>query len=361
MELEITDLSRGGAGVARDDTGRVVFVPFTAPGDRVLVKISGSKKNYAQGELVEVLRPSPSRVKPPCPVFGRCGGCQWQHLPYDLQWKTKVAGAGHALARANVAVPAFEELPAERIWEYRNRVQARGEGDLLGFLEPGSQRLVPVERCWIARPEINAAWAETKREGARRTGRYKVEIEVLPDGAVRKSWNSGHAAGGFRQVHDEQNEKLRGWVGGALTKGRRLFDLFGGDGNLSLPIAREMTAVECVDTGSPREAPAGAPAGFRFDRSSVLPWLLRQSVARPTSVILDPPREGLGDGFAEIASSLERLGADELVAVGCDPDAWARDVSRFLKRGWRLERAAALDLFPQTPHVESLALLRRGL
>src|SRR5690349_20214142 len=120
IELIIQDLARGGAGVARDASGRVIFVPYSAPGDRVRVRITESKKNYAQAELIELLEPSSLRQQPPCPVFGRCGGCQWQHLPYSLQWETKVKGVLHALGRVQVEPPArLEELAAERIWEYR--------------------------------------------------------------------------------------------------------------------------------------------------------------------------------------------------------------------------------------------------
>lgn len=384
VTLAIQDLARGGAGVARDESGRVVFVPFTAPGDEVRARIIETKKNYAQAELVEIIKPSPHRQTPPCPVFGRCGGCQWQHLPYELQWKTKFQGALHALARVGIEKPSregwVEELPAERIWEYRNRVQLRGLGDELGFFAAGTNQRVPVDRCPIARPEINAAWGETREEGRRFDQPYKVEVEVLPDGTIRRSWNSRHGAQGFRQVHDEQNEKLKRWVASALTPGREVLDLFGGAGNLSLGLAQGpalAVGVHCVDLGAPtgdvaRELAAGwggAPGGFAFHREPVVRWLVKKASnaqrraqpAAPLSVILDPPREGLGADFTAIASALEALGAREIVAVGCDPDAWARDLSRFAKRGWKLERAAILDLFPQTPHVESIARLDFGL
>src|SRR4051812_26561964 len=99
LTLKIQDLARGGAGVSRDESGRVIFVPYTAPGDVVRVRITEEKKNYAQGELLEVVEPSSIRQKAPCPVFGRCGGCQWQHLPYELQFRTKLQGVVHALSR----------------------------------------------------------------------------------------------------------------------------------------------------------------------------------------------------------------------------------------------------------------------
>jgi tRNA/tmRNA/rRNA uracil-C5-methylase (TrmA/RlmC/RlmD family) len=373
ITLTIHDLARGGAGVARDESGRIVFVPYTAPGDRVRARIleprdaRAAKKNYAQAELIEVIEPSPSRVRPPCPVFGRCGGCQWQHLPYELQWRTKVAGVAHALKRVQVELPGpMGELPAERVWNYRNRVQLRGEGHELGFFAAGTHERVPVAACAIARPEINAVWEQVREEGARLPRPYKVEVEALPDGSIRKSWNAPHGAQGFRQVHDEQNEKLKAWVADRIAPGGKLLDLYGGAGNLSLGLAGKMASIDCVDVGSPR-GPGPGPS-YRFHRSAVAPWVERQASAvknAPTalrygSAVLDPPREGLAEDFGVIARSLEELGVAEIVAVGCDPDAWARDVSRFIKRGWRLEEVAVLDLFPQTPHVESLALLRRN-
>jgi 23S rRNA (uracil1939-C5)-methyltransferase len=361
----IHDLSRGGAGVSRQEDGRIVFIPFTAPGDVVRARIIEQKKSYAQAELLEVIRPAPERRTPPCPVFGRCGGCQWQHLPYDLQWKTKVQGVRHALSRVQVALSGeLEELPAERVWEYRNRVQLRGFKHELGFFAAGSHDRVAVDRCAIARPEINAAWERIRGEGMRLDRPYKVEVEVLPGGELLESWNASHGAHGFRQVHDEQNEKLKAWVARSVTPGGALLDLFGGAGNLSLGLAGAMKRIDCVDTGAPRQSTeARGGLHYGFHQAPVARWIVKKASARPRSAfdsaILDPPREGLGSDIGAIAGALEELGVRELIAVGCDVDAWARDISRFVVRGWRLERAAVLDLFPQTPHVESLALLRR--
>ena len=359
LELEIIDLARGGAGVAKEPSGRVVFIPFTAPGDRVQVRVLEEKKHYAHGELIEVLKPSEMRQEAPCKVFTQCGGCQWQHIPYEFQWKTKFNGVQQALAKLKVPVLNWDPLPAEKIWEYRNRIQLRGEAGSLGFYQAGSNVLVPVDRCEIARPELNAAFPKLREEAKVLRGLYKVEVEVLPTGEIHKSWNSRHAAAGFRQVHDAQNEKLKAWVGAAIKPGRTLLDLFGGSGNLSLPLSDRMTEIHCVDLSSPEEK---SRPRYTFHHSATLPWLLRYSkktarFAKGASAILDPPREGLGADFAAIAEALQKLGVDEIVAVGCDTDSWARDVSRFTQRGWKIQRAAALDLFPQTSHVEAIAQL----
>ncbi len=364
--MEITDLSRGGTGVARDGEGRVIFVPFTAPGDRVRVKIVEAEKRYATGQLLEVIEASKIRQKPRCPAFGRCGGCQWQHLPYEVQWKTKSSGVLHALSRVGIEPSCkLEELPAERVWEYRNRIQLRGEhrpeGTILGFYAKGSHDVIPLDRCDIARPEINEAWEKTRADSKELSRPFKVELEVSEQGALSQSWNKGHAAQGFRQVHDEQNEKLKAWVRSAVTSGLPVLDLFGGSGNLSFPLIESSPEIHCVDVSVPRKKPPHFPAFFHFHRAPVADWLKRQKIEKKDwSAIIDPPRIGLGSDFQVIADGIEKAGVKELVEVGCEPDSWARDVSRFLKRGWKLDRVAALDLFPQTSHVESLARLVRN-
>ena len=359
LEVTVTDLTSSGAGLARGPDGRVLFIPFSAPGDHLRVRVTSQEKRYAEAEIIEILEPSAERANPPCAVFGKCGGCQWQHIPYARQWQTKVRGLRHTLERRQITAPEpIGELPAARIWEYRNRIQLRGHGRQLGFFARSSQALVPVDRCEIARPELNAALAETRTEGARLPRPFKVELEVLEDGTVRRTWNAGHAARGFRQIHDEQNTLLQKWVTDAISPGRTVYDLFGGSGNFAQLLAQTAQTVHCVDTS----ALAGTEGKVRFHRGGVFPWLLKQPApapgAAPASAVVDPPREGLGPDFPEIEASLRRLGVNEVVAVGCDANAWAHDVSRFLKKGWRLERVAALDLFPQTPHLEALALLR---
>lgn len=295
LRVKITDLSRGGAGVARDDSGRVIFVPRTMPGDFAAVRIAATKKRFAQGELVEILEPSSDRQKPPCAVFGQCGGCQWQHVPYPIQWRTKLEGVMQALGRAGVEkTPDFSEFPAEKIWEYRNRIQLRGLGQELGFFAAASHDRVPANRCEIARPELNAAWEETRKQGAALKQPFKVELEVSETGEVLRSWNARHGFAGFRQVNDEQNEKLRQWIAGALTPGRELFDLFGGSGNLSLPLASKMKMIHCVDVSVPEsESRQG------FYRSPVRRWLIERAKGRTvsaigSSAILDPPPAGTG-------------------------------------------------------------------
>ena len=357
VEIEIHDISRGGAGVGKTASGQVVFVPFTAPGDLIRAEITEAKKNYAQGKLIEILKASSSRETPRCPVFGICGGCEWQHLPYELQWKTKTKGALHALTRAGVhfnGVP--EEFPAANPWNYRNRIQLRGLGDQIGFRKKESTELVSIDRCDIARSEINESLPKLKEEGKKFEREYKLEVQVSETGKIENAWNSSHAALGFRQINDEQNTQLRNWVEKNITKNRELLDLYGGSGNLSLGLKNEMTKIECVDVSAPADQSTDK---IKFLRWPVEKWLarhfLKPTPETPRSAILDPPRIGLGKDFKLIEAELSRVSVNELILVGCDEDSWARDCSGFQKQGWKLEKIALFDLFPQTHHLESVA------
>ncbi|MBI2712669.1 MAG: class I SAM-dependent RNA methyltransferase [Bdellovibrio sp.] len=377
--LTVTDLARGGAGVARTEEGQVVFIPYTAPGDRVRVRLVEQKKRYFQGELLEILEPSSDRITPKCAVFGQCGGCQWQHLPYPLQWKTKAKGVLHALERVGLFESAtnqipVDEIPAEQVWEYRNRVQLRGFEKEIGFLRRSSREWVPIERCEIARREINGSLEETRALGAELPRPYKVEVEVTENGDIRRTWNSSHASSGFRQIHDQQNELLKDWVKkqlqteGLTPKQGILFDLYGGSGNLSLGLQGSFREIHCIDTGAPL-LPSGPDSSsqmssYHFHKKPVLNWVLKES-GKPSasgfdsinSAILDPPRAGLDTDFKDIAGAIEKLNVKRLIHVGCDVDAWVRDISRWAKRGWKIERLMLIDLFPQTVHVESVAVL----
>ncbi len=377
--LRVDDLSRGGNGVARDGR-RVVFLPLTLKGDVVTARIISEDKRFATAEVLEITEPSPDRVAPRCTVFGKCGGCTWQHVPYEQQWKTKREGVIHALSRTAVTLEgiSLHEFPAANPWNYRNRIQLRARPGVLGYYARRSNDLVGVDRCEIAREELNALLPELRTEAEALLAKkiqagesepeVKVEVDVLPDGSTRKAWNSRHAALGFRQVNDEQNEKLRGFIRERLTEGAHVFDLFGGAGNFTYDDATRYGWVECVDIGSPEGGFEGQPENYRFFQTDVARWLDRRAKDAdrgyfnpkgPVEVIIDPPREGLGDVTNKIVGALDSLDAVKVIAVGCDADAWARDISRLIKAGWVLSEAAVFDLFPQTPHVESVAVLVR--
>ncbi|MBC7385685.1 MAG: class I SAM-dependent RNA methyltransferase [Cryobacterium sp.] len=394
--LQVLDLSRGGNGVARQDLGgepptqRVVFIPLSMPGDVVSVRVVKEEKRFATAEIVKIETPAGGRLSPPCSVFGVCGGCTWQHVPYALQWKTKRDGIIQALSRTGVIPrgenpPPMREFQAEKHYGYRNRIQLRarmlpdGSEATLGYFARGSKTLVDVPRCEIAREELNGLLPEIRKESTERLKKknsvgekdpeLKIELEVMPDGTTRKSWNARTGVLGFRQVNDDQNENLLAFVRENLSKGAHLLDLFGGAGNFSLGDADRYVQVDCVDVGSPEGGSPDQPSNYKFYPADVAKWLGRRQSEKmsgsfrpraPLEAILDPPREGFGDAAARIVTSLDALGVGRIIAIGCDADSWAKDVAKLVQAGWKITQLAAFDLFPQTPHVEAVAVLERA-
>jgi len=367
FRLEVADLSRGGAGVARTNDGQTIFVPYTITGDVVNVEIVEIKKRHNIAKIIDTIEASPDRQQPQCDVFTRCGGCQWQHIPYSLQWSTKLKGIHQALNSAGIKTKLdLQEFPADTIWHYRNRVQMRGKGEQLGFYAERSHQIVGITECAIARPEINQSLGDIRNQGRKFDNEYKVEIEVAKDGSVQSHWNSRHAAGGFRQVNDEQNSKLVNWVQQTLDSKQPIYDLYGGSANLSRELALKGTEVHCVDRSSPQNQP-DQPSALHFHNEDVLPWLkqritdlMYKRIPAPNSywsAIIDPPRGGMGDDFVDIISRLEILKVNSIVLVGCKTDTWARDIAKLLQRAWKLQSVAAFDFFPHTPHIECTAFL----
>jgi len=371
VDLTVTDVSRGGAGVARLDTGRTVFIPFTMTGDRVRVRVSEIKKKFANGELIDIIEPAPDRQQAKCTVFGQCGGCQWQHIPYADQWQIKLTGVQQSLKSAKIRIhQAIDEFPAQQIWNYRNRVQLHGEQDKLGYYAPRSHNIIDINQCEIASPQINAMLSSIRNEGRLSGKPYKVELEVLPGGEVRSIWNQPHGAAGFRQINDEQNNNLKKWIRQSLVAQQPVYDLYGGSGNLTWDLAAQGRKVNCIDLSVPEHRPENCPSGMEFYQSDILPWLKQyitdikfKRIAAPDSphsAVIDPPRGGLGDAFDDIIERLEFLRVNEIVAVGCKTDSWVRDLNHFTKRGWKIHGIAAFDFFPHTTHVETTALLRKN-
>ena len=192
--LRIDSLAFGGSGVARHD-GRVIFIPGTVPGDRVRVRLLREKKRYAEARAVEIVEPSDQRCAPACPVFGSCGGCQWQMLPYAQQLRHKEQIFGDMLARqCRIASDLIAPIiPAPSPWNYRSRVQfkchALADGRLaIGFFRGGSHFVIDIDQCPIAAPAFNRLLPKLKaclggRPWARRIP--QIDMERDDDDRVR--------------------------------------------------------------------------------------------------------------------------------------------------------------------------------
>jgi 23S rRNA (uracil1939-C5)-methyltransferase len=380
----------------------VLFVRWALPGEVVSVRIVERKREYAFAEAVEVLSPSPRRGIPPCEVFGECGGCQLQHAEYPYQLEMKREILREAFRRIGKTDVAPEIAPPLEPFGYRYRGRFRVGREEVGFHAERSHRLVPVSRCPLMIDAINAVLP-----GLRGLGRFaKVsEVQVASDGVrVSASFPGvpfgkgmvGHLAGrtggvlsgarfedrawgeeritlpldgisyavtpgGFFQANWRMNQAMVRRIGAILgergvSAGSRLLDLYAGAGNFALPLAakvREVVAVE-GEARSFRElrgnVRGNALGNVRIVRSSVETF---RPEGRFDALVLDPPRSGLSE---RSLSRVREVAAQNVCYVSCNPSTLARDV-RSLSDRYDLSSLEMHDFFPNTHHVEALAVL----
>lgn len=362
IELTIDSLSyNGGRGVGRHE-GLVVFVPGTAPQDRVKVQITSKKSRLWEGELKEVIEPSPVRRKPPCPVAGVCGGCSWQHVEYATQVEEKKKILAWTLRPLN-QFGAFEFLPfleAKEEFNYRNRIQVQVKGTQFGFFGKRSHDLVTVNHCWIAEEAINAKLKTLNNElGAQPTRRIEIAVDQSGEVLLMRDQRDPEAAL-FAQVNTAQNTVLKkAMVDLIRINPDWILDLYAGAGNLASSLGEKFPAVK-VD--------AFELSQTAVDRGrKILPQVtwhagdVEKTLARVRAtageglIVLDPPRVGASAAVLEAA---RRLKPKQILYISCNPTTFARDCERLLVGGeFRLEKVQGLDMFPQTEHVELLASL----
>ena len=346
MELQIEDVAFGGKGVGRAE-GKVVFVPFTIEGERVLARITREKKQFAEAELEQVLEASPHRVVPPCPYFGPCGGCSYQHITYEHQLATKAKQVEQALRRiGRIEPPPLKQIvPSPKPYEYRNRITVHAEDDVVGYYQRAVHRLIDVERCPIAAPEVNEALTDLRARRPR-------------DGHYTLRSHSGPRV--FAQTNDEVGEALGRLVESFLPSGQEvLIDAYCGAGFFAKRLLAKFDRVIGIEWD--RFAVAVAQKGdapnesyFAGDVEVELGRTLRDAVLAATSVIIDPPASGLS---AVTRRTLIAYPPSNLVYVSCNPPTLARDL-RELQERFAIHSITPLDMFPQTAEIECVAHLR---
>lgn len=383
----------GGEGLGRLN-GRVVFTPFVLPGERVRAQPRQEKPGLVRAQTVEVLDPAPERVAAPCPYFSRCGGCHYQHAPYEYQVEAKRSILVEELRRLGKIEPPGEiDIVSGEPWGYRNRAQLHLSENRLGYREARSHRLCPIDHCPISSPVVNDAirtlvsmqrdprWPRFVRSLEIFTDEREVQINVLEterpvarrffdwcadlipgvvtgpldyNGRFRVSSNS------FFQVNRFLPDRLVETALGDST-GERAVDLYAGVGLFSLPLAARFRSVTAIESGG------GAVRDLQFnaERAGLSNLKAEQQSAEqhlaalsepPDFILLDPPRTGVGKAVVE---RLLALRAPRVTIVACDPATLARDLAALLAGGYKIDRMTMVDLFPQTFHMETVAALSR--
>lgn len=401
VTVEIDSLAPGGDAVGRQRDpegaataadGRATFVPLAAPGERVRARVVRAKDRVAWAELVAVERPGPARIDPPCPLFGTCGGCQWQHVTMEAQHAAKKAIVERALGGADAGTVVAASPP----YGYRDRAKLTvGKGGTLGFHGRRSHDVVDVPACPLLGPELARALPavralarglppdtevnvqagadgvhlDVSRTDATGAGHAKREIDrlnaagivglslagkpTLGAAAVNVSEEGGAPlpvpASGFAQVGRAANAALVKEVLRAVGESPGVvLELYAGSGNFTRYLMTIATAVHASDAD-----PAAVERGKRAVPGAA--WALRPQPVAADTVLLDPPRDGADKPNLDAALRARR----RVVYVSCDPQTLSRDARRLQSAGFRLSSVVALDLMPQTFHVEAVAIFDR--
>jgi 23S rRNA (uracil1939-C5)-methyltransferase len=341
-DLTIHDVAFGGKGVARDG-GKAVFVPFTIDGERVSVRIVREKKQFAEAELVEVLEPSPRRVAAPCPYFGACGGCSYQHIDYAHQLELKQKQVEQAMRRiARLTDPPMRPIvPSPLPYSYRNRITVHVNEGVVGFFRRDVHQLMDIAQCPISMPEVNDALA-----------RLRATHPV--DGHYTLRAHAGPRV--FAQTNDAVADAMADFIASILTgEEELLIDAFCGAGFFAKRLAPQFQRVIGIDWD--RFAIDAARKEARPNETYIAGDVaieLTKVATTSHALIVDPPATGLSDEMRRaILSSPPRT----MIYVSCNPPTLARDLAE-LQTHFRVVSITPFDMFPQTAEIEAVAELR---
>ncbi|MEK6304383.1 MAG: class I SAM-dependent RNA methyltransferase [Acidobacteriota bacterium] len=389
IELTTDRLAYGGEAVARHD-GLAVFIPFAAAGERLRVRITERKKNFARAAIEQVLIPADSRREAPCRYYGECGGCQLQHINYNAQLEAKTGFVRDALERVGrIDWPGEIEIRHAAEFGYRARAQVKVErldetSTRVGFARGGLRSVCDVASCAILLPGLDAALGSLRDAIAgnpdliESSGRsmeiniaagdsgvsFEPQVSGLPGGVLGRGlaeFNFRFSPAAFFQANSLMIETLLAEAVGDES-GLLAIDLFAGVGLFTLPLARRYTRVIGIE--SDRRAASFAADNIAANnvsnadvhQSNAATWLERFAARRnpaPDLILLDPPRAGAADTIPHIIAARPA----RITYVSCDPSTLARDLRKLLDAGYELRSVVALDMFPQTYHVEVVARL----
>jgi len=406
-EITLTTFTYGGDALGRLEDGRAVFVPFGLPGERVRIRLTDEKRNFARGELVQVLAASPYRIIPRCIHFGVCGGCHYQNLRYEDQLLAKTEILRDQLIRiGRIETPPVQKMVASpNPWNYRNHVQfhltkARGLG-YVGAGTTSARGVIPITECHLPEASINSLWPQLEFEPELNIDRVvlragenedlmlvlesdspeppELEIEagisiahIYEDHAVVIAGNDHIiirvldrdfrvSAASFFQVNTAMAEKMVNHIitNLPITQSTTFLDLYCGVGLFSACLAPKCACVIGIES-SPSACEDFTFNLDEFDNvelyegsaEDVIPHL----EAKPDVVLVDPPRLGLEK---RVVDGLLKLNPHMIAYVSCDPSTLGRDAARLIHGGYRLKDVTPFDLFPQTYHIESISLFER--
>ena len=357
IEFEIDHIDPLGQGVSKKG-GNITFVAGTLPGEKGTALVYKRAKGVQFARLQTLDRASDKRVKPECPHFNRCPGCQFLHTDYASELAYKKATLARNLAGLGVSEETIELVPAPRRLAYRNRIQVHYRHKYIGMLDTVSNEVLEIPQCKIMRHELQPAFDQLYQGDWTRehSGHGHCEL-YFRSGEISMQWDEDYAHGGFSQVYEEMNQELQGRVQTLLEEldVSSLLDLFSGTGNLSDAYATAGGSRVLIDSFTDKTGAARPDNFYQMDLydEQTLPNFTRR-IGNPgfDMILIDPPRRG----FPGLDSWAKKIKPRYVLYVSCNPASLARDL-RNLGMRFRFKSIQLLDLFPATSHFESLVLL----
>ena len=383
LEIEIQTLTNEGRGIGRHNNW-TIMVPFVIPGETVRVRIYRNHKNYSEADLVEVLKPSPQRIEARCPLFGQCGGCQYQHMAYETQlhWKQQqVADCMERIGKVKTTVNPV--VPSEKTYAYRTKLtphfERRGAHCPSGFLENGSRKIVDVPQCLIASEAINAHLPEIRKEVQQSDARngtlllredasgvqtnFKATCETIVQG-LRFQF----IAGSFFQNNPYILDAILNFLKKYLqekTDIKYLVDTYCGVGVFGICLAKQVERFLGIEIDEKAivlaqknltENSLTNGAFVSGDATTIFKDV--NFPADQSLIIMDPPRKGTSEDFLK---QLLAYNPKVIAYISCAPDTQARDLHRLLSLAphYTCKCIQPFDMFPQTKHMECVAILER--
>ncbi len=356
ITITIKNLTSSGTGVGffKADTNRAVFVPLTVPGDIIKVKITNQSKVYFEAELIEIIKPSPSRITPPCQHFGKCGACDWLHVSYKEQLKQKKQLLQYAFNKQQIQIKKINIVPSTQEFNYRCKIRFPGNG----LSAKKSNEIIPIKECYVLHKKFHSLLSKDHEKGecwgldeptqtlTQDEAHYFVDDFIL----------SYHPSG-FVQSNFGTNKLLVNHVKSFIGKGK-ILELYAGNGNFTIPILEKTKKVLAVEGNRKshqlliKNLEANEMECQTLHQDVQL--FLKDCSIKYSTIILDPPRSGVGIQIKKIGKLTKNI-----IYISCNAETLAKEIKQLLSQGFVIDDITLFDLFPQTKHFETVVKLKK--
>lgn len=382
LEVEISKVVNGGYGLARLN-GLVYFIPFAYPGDILLIKPFLKQKNLVWGQIEEILKTSPHRIEKLCPQMGNCGGCMWGMLNYEkqIEYKKRLLAENIEKFLKNTKISINIVYDENNKYHYRTRVIYHGDGRNLGFYKFHTKQIVDVSKCIITHRTIESIRKKIYPQKVKNdicitidpnTNEYLIYpsniINNMPNNNKNKYNKSNSSSknyflfdnipivnGSFSQNSLILNKMLRKKVQQIIQNDEKILDLYCGSGNFTIDLGKEKYVVG-IDIDPIAIQKANEFSNYKYevgDENLMSKYLYAENW---DTVLLDPPRTGAKKliSYLKDAKKIKKI-----IYISCEPVTMCRDIQELNQKGWQIQNIIGVDMFPHTPHIESITILSK--